>query len=90
MEVCNKAIIDDTYRELYEKDSIITKELIEDVVDKGQSLFAYETIMLGTFETVSYPYLGKLKARHRYIQQMNQNLKIKKSRTTQTCLTKHH
>jgi hypothetical protein len=77
----NDKIISNIYIELNKDNDgttqIIDREIIEDVLKNGQSLFLKEKIKEGAFEEVDFKYVGKFKARHSIIQKTSMRLKPK-------------
>lgn len=79
-KICNEDIVSHVYETLNDNDGgsiIISKDLIRDVVDNGQSLFTKHVIEKGMFEDIALKYFGKFKARHQYIQRMHTKLNTK-------------
>lgn len=66
---CNEEIIEECVEELH-----LPKELIQEVV-KLNSKFNRKVIETGAYESVTLPYLGKLKAKLSSVQKAASNIK---------------
>lgn len=54
------------------KETGVSVEMVQEIV-QAQSSFIRTTVERGAFESVSLVYLGKIKAKLKYIQYINQN-----------------
>ena len=64
-KICNKELYAEVAKELNESES-----LVEEII-KIQSKFTIEVMERGAFETILYPYLGKIKPRLKKVQMIN-------------------
>lgn len=78
---CNKELVEHTYREINKdrdiNEPIIGMDIIEEVVN-AQSKFTEVKMKEGSFETITYKYMGKIKPRHKRLQKMSKQRKSKK------------
>lgn len=75
----NENLIIETTNVLREDGIKVDEELVRDVIELGQAGIVERTIKSGGFESVTLPYLGKIKADHNLIRRMNTRLQQKKN-----------
>ncbi len=73
-KICNDELYEEVANELKGKYSFlqdISSDTVREIVNT-QSLFTVKTIKKGAFESVRYVYLGKIAARLRKVQKINE------------------